>query len=201
MKQRIIVAGIDTDTGKTVASAIFCRALQADYWKPVQAGDLDNTDSDKIQRWSPKTNIHPEAYRLTTPMSPHAAAEIDSIYIDETKLAIPATSNHLVIELAGGLMVPLRNDYLNIDWVAQTGLPVILVSNYYLGSINHTLLSLAAIKQRNIPLLGMVFNGQKNPTTFDVIIHRSGAKCLLEIAKEKEINEAIISRYAQQLII
>jgi len=201
MSNKIIVAGIGTDTGKTVASAILCKALNADYWKPVQAGDLDDTDSHKIGRWVPETIIHPEAYRLNNPMSPHAAAEIDKLTIEEHKLSIPKTNKNLIIELAGGLMVPLRRDFLNIDWVAKTGLPVILVSNYYLGSINHTLLSLAMIKQRNIPLVGVIFNGEKNPSTFDVIMHRSGTKCLLEINREEEINYNIISRYAHQFII
>ena len=199
MTKKIIVAGIDTDTGKTVASAILTKALQADYWKPVQAGDLNNTDTHKITRWSPKASIHPEAYRLSKPMSPHAAAYIDKVRIEESALSIPATTNNLIIELAGGLMVPIRKDYLNIDWVAQSGLPVVLVSNYYLGSINHTLLSLYLLKQKNIPLMGIIFNGDKNPSTFDVIMHRSGAKCILEIEKEEEINEEVIKRYAAKV--
>ena len=200
-QHKIIVAGIGTDTGKTVVSAILCKALEADYWKPVQAGDLDNTDAHKVKAWAPETIIHPEAYQLNTPMSPHGAADIDGMTIDEKNLTVPETPNNLIIELAGGLMVPLRNDYLNIDWVASSGLSVILVSNYYLGSINHTLLSLAAIKQRNIPLLGIVFNGEKNPSTFDVIMHRSGAKCVLEVDREKQINEQIVASYAQRIII
>ncbi|MEO1254879.1 MAG: dethiobiotin synthase [Bacteroidota bacterium] len=199
MSQKIIVAGIDTDTGKTVASAILCKALRADYWKPIQAGDLENTDSHKIKKWSPEAVVHPEAYRLTQPMSPHAAAELDGMLIEESNLRIPVTGNNLIIELAGGLMVPMRKDYLNIDWVAQSGLPVVLVSNYYLGSINHTLLSLYLLKQRSIPLLGIIFNGEKNRSTFDVITQRSGARCLLEIAREKEVTYDIISQYAKQI--
>ncbi|SNS51518.1 dethiobiotin synthetase [Ekhidna lutea] len=196
---KIIIAGIGTDTGKTVASAILCKALKADYWKPVQAGDLENTDSHKVKKWSPETIIHPEAYRLTQPMSPHAAATIDDVTIEESRLQIPTTDNNLIIELAGGLMVPIREDYLNIDWVASTGLPVILVSNYYLGSINHTLLSLYALKSRNIPLLGLIFNGEKNPSTFDVIMQRSEVKCLLEIEKEEEITSKMIEKNAAKL--
>lgn len=199
--RKIIVAGISTDTGKTVASAILCKALGADYWKPVQAGDLENTDSHKIKRWSPETQIHPEAYRLTQPMSPHAAAKIDGVKVEESHLRIPDADRPLIIELAGGLMVPMREDYLNIDWVANTGLPVILVSNYYLGSINHTLLSLYALKSRNIPLMGIIFNGVKNPSTFDVIMNRSNAKCLLEINKEQEINKEVVEKYAKRLTI
>ena len=199
--KQVIVAGIDTDTGKTVISAILCEALKADYWKPVQAGDLENTDSHKVAQLisNSETQIHPEAYRLTQPMSPHAAAEIDGVTIDEKKLKIPSTSNNLVIELAGGLMVPLRKDFLIIDWVEQTKLPVILVSNYYLGSINHTLLSWELLQQRNIPVLGIIFNGEKNPSTFDVIMHRAQAKCLLEVAKEKKLNAEIIRNYASRI--
>lgn len=201
MNRKIIVAGIDTDTGKTVASAILCQALEADYWKPVQAGDPENTDSHKIKQWSPETIVHPEAYRLSQPMSPHAAAEIDQLTIQESKLHLPETNNELIIELAGGLMVPLRENFLNIDWVASSGLPVILVSNYYLGSINHTLLSLSSLKTRNIPLLGIIFNGEKNRSTFDVIMHRSGTKCLLEINKESEITKEVVTRYANQVTL
>lgn len=199
--QKIIIAGIGTDTGKTVASAIFCSALKAEYWKPVQAGDLENTDSHKIKKWVPNAITHPEAYRLSTPMSPHGAADIDRIRIEESNLQIPATENSLIIELAGGLMVPMRSDFLNIDWVARTELPVVLVADYYLGSINHTLLSLALLKSRKVPLLGIVFNGNKNTSTFDVIMHRSGAKCLLEIAQEESIDEKVIDYYAKQLTI
>ncbi|MEM0938427.1 MAG: dethiobiotin synthase [Bacteroidota bacterium] len=201
VNKKLIIAGIGTDAGKTVASAILCKALNADYWKPIQAGDLDNTDSHKIAKWSPKTKIHSEAYRFTKPMSPHAAAEIDDILIDENRLQIPETNNSLIIELAGGLMVPMRKDYLNIDWVAKTNLPVVLVSNYYLGSINHTLLSLNLLKQRSIPLVGIIFNGTKNPSTFAVIMHRSNAKCLLEIEKEEEMIKEIINKYASLLTL
>ena len=200
-QQKIIIAGIGTNTGKTVASAILCKALKADYWKPIQAGDLENTDSHKVKRWSPETIIHPEAYRLTEPMSPHAAAAIDKISVEESQLQIPKTDNSLIVELAGGLMVPIREDYLNIDWVASTHVPVILVSNYYLGSINHTLLSQYALKSQNIPLLGIVFNGEKNPYTYEVIMNRSNVKCLLEIEREEEITEEVVNKYAKELTL
>lgn len=200
MNQKIVVAGIGTDTGKTVASAILCQALKAEYWKPIQAGDLENSDSIKVKQLVPELIIHPEAHRLSQPMSPHAAADIDQIKIEESDLAIPATGQNLIIELAGGLMVPIREDYLNIDWVAQTKLPVILVADYYLGSINHTLLSLHALKNRGIPLLGIIFNGEKNNSTFEVIMNRSNAKCLLEIEREEELTPEIIQSYARKII-
>ncbi len=194
-----IVAGIGTDTGKTVISAILCKALNADYWKPVQAGDLNNTDSHKIAKWAPETNIHPEAYRLTEPMSPHAAAAIDQLTIDEANLSIPKTNNTLIVELAGGLMVPLRDDFVNIDLVKKMDLPVILVANYYLGSINHTLLTLNLLKSHSIPVFGIIFNGDKNPSSFDVIQKRSGLKCLLEVDKEELITPEIIEKYASKI--
>ncbi len=199
MKDKYIVAGIGTDTGKTVVSAILCKALGADYWKPVQAGDLENTDSHKITKWAPESIIHPEAYRLTQPMSPHAAAEIDRIVIDESNLQLPSTDNTLIIELAGGLMVPLREDFVNIDWVQKTNLPVILVANYYLGSINHTLLTISLLKNRSIPVAGIIFNGEKNLSSFEVIQKRSGLQCLLEVDQEESITPEIIAHYASKL--
>ncbi|MEP1095267.1 MAG: dethiobiotin synthase [Cyclobacteriaceae bacterium] len=201
--KKIIVAGIGTDTGKTVVSAILCEALKADYWKPIQAGDLENSDSIKVGGLisNDETVIHPEAYRLETPVSPHAAAEIDGIEIDQTKIVIPQTTNHLIIEFAGGLMVPLSKNYLNIDWVAEVDLPVVLVSNYYLGSINHTLLSLQLLESQNVEVLGLVFNGEKNKSSFDVIMHRSQVPCLLELSRQDQINSETIREYAQRISI
>ena len=201
--RKIVVAGIGTDTGKTVVSALLCEALSADYWKPVQAGDLEHSDSIKVSQLisNKKTLVHPEAYQLKTPMSPHAAAEIDRVEIDHSEIEIPKTENDLVIELAGGLMVPLSKDYLNIDWVVKTGLPIILVSNYYLGSINHTLLSLQLLKCRNIEVLGLVFNGEKNTSTFEVIMQRAQVPCLLELPRQDQINSEMIRKYAQRISI
>ncbi len=199
--RRVIVAGIGTNTGKTVASAILCEALNADYWKPVQAGDLPHSDGIKVQRLvsNPDTVIHPEAYRLHTPMSPHTAAELDGIRIDPWRLVAPYTQNNLIIELAGGLMVPLTNDYLNIDLIQALNSQVVLIASYYLGSINHTLLSWELLISRNIHVIGFIFNGEKNPSTFDVIMHRTQTKCLLEISKEVEINKEIVKKYARRI--
>ena len=198
---KVVIAGIGTEVGKTVVSAIVCEAIKANYWKPVQAGDLDNSDSKKVKGWiSDSLTVFPEQYRLNFPMSPHAAADIDKVAIDLNQLSVPE-SEELVIELAGGLMVPLTKDTLYIDWLEKIKLPTILVSSYYLGSINHTLLSWEALKVRNIPVKGIIFNGEKTQSTFDVIMHRTGAKCLLEIEKEKEINKEVIGKYAGQLAV
>ena len=198
---KIIVAGIGTDTGKTVASAILCEALKADYWKPVQAGALENSDSINVKNLisNSSSRIHPEIYRLNTPMSPHASAAIDNIEINIENLVPPEATSDLIIELAGGLMVPLTRDYLNIDWVQKTGYPVILVVDYYLGSINHTLLSLELLFSRNIPVKGIIFNGDKNQSTFDVITHRTQAECLLEIDQEERIDARVIRKYADKV--
>lgn len=199
--KKIIVAGIGTGIGKTVASAILCEALKADYWKPVQAGELEATDSMSVSKLisNPISKIHPEAYLLNLPISPHAAAAADNRQVAEDHLQLPTTDNHLVIELAGGLMVPLTPDYLTIDWVDKSGCQVMLVSQYYLGSINHTLLSWEALMSRGIDVVGIIFNGTKTQSTFDVILHRTGAKCLLELSEEKTIDAKIVSEYARRI--
>jgi dethiobiotin synthetase len=147
-----IIAGIGTEIGKTVTSAIVTQKLQADYWKPVQAGELDFSDSHKIDQYtSHPAVIHPEAFRLNTPMSPHAAAAIDGLEVQVSDFKLPETENNLVVELAGGLLVPLNNSETNVDLIKHLGAPVILVANFYLGSINHTLLSVAHLKHHHIP--------------------------------------------------
>jgi dethiobiotin synthetase len=139
---KIFITGISTDVGKTIASAIATQALEADYWKPIQAGDLDNSDSHKILKYisNKKSVIHENSYKLNTPASPHFAAELDGITIDIKKIIAPKTDNHLVIEGAGGIYVPVNDNHLIIDLI-QKDYKVIVVSRHYLGSINHTLLT------------------------------------------------------------
>ena len=198
--KNIIVAGIDTEIGKTVISAILCKALKADYWKPIQAGDLHLTDSNKVALLTKPTptNIYKEGVQLKHPMSPHAAADLERLQIDIGELKIPQVDNHLIIELAGGLMVPINHQELNIDLLAKWQLPVVLVSKYYLGSINHTLLSWELLKQRNIPFLGFIFNGKKNQATFDIILEYTKAKCLLEVEQYETMTPQIIQKYAER---
>ncbi|MFT5616914.1 MAG: dethiobiotin synthetase [Arenicella sp.] len=194
MSKKYIVAGIGTDVGKTVISAILVEKLQADYWKPIQAGDLENSDTKKIQSLTsiPNHFFHPETYQLQTPMSPHAAAEIDSIRVDLDNFKLPETSNNLIVELAGGLMVPLNETDLVIDLVEKLNLPVILISRYYLGSINHTLLSVEALQSRNIPIKGIIFNGEAVQSTKEIILSRTELELLGEIPTITRIdNEAV----------
>ena len=200
MKQ-FVVAGIGTEIGKTYISAILTEALKADYWKPVQAGSLDSTDTDFVREHISNTNsvCHPERYRLTAPMSPHAAAAVDGIRIDLRQLAIPETDNHLFIELAGGLMVPLNDQELNTDLIKLWGLPVILVSRNYLGSINHTLLSVEVLKQKGVDVAGIIFNGEPNRTSEDFITQYTGLTCLAKTLPEKAVSRESIRRLADEL--
>ena len=198
----MIVAGIGTEIGKTVVSAVLVEALQADYWKPIQSGELANSDTDVVRKLISNTTsyFHPEAYRLTQPLSPHAAAEIDAITIEPDKIKPPQTHNALIVELAGGLMVPLNSQYLNIDLVEQLGFPVVLVSKNYLGSINHTLLSVEACQSRKIPLLGIVFNGATVATTETFILAYTGLPCLGRIGQEERITPERVRHYAGLLL-
>jgi dethiobiotin synthetase len=197
MKQ-FIVAGIGTEIGKTVVSAILTAGLKADYWKPVQAGDLDTGDAFWIQNWVPLANVHPATYALTQPMSPHSAAEIDGITISLDSFKIP-TDKTLIVELAGGIMVPLNDQQTNLDLIKQLNLPVILVSKNYLGSINHTLLSYEQLKQHGIPMAGIVFNGPENPSGEKFILNHTGLPLILRVHTESEINEAVIASYANKI--
>lgn len=204
----VIVAGIGTDAGKTVVSSILCEAIGADYWKPIQAGDLERSDSHKVcelleghvgfRAW-------PEAYRLSRPMSPHAAAERDGVAIELTALFDAQPNSHnlngrnLVIELAGGLMVPLSQSLSTIDWVKQLSLPVVLVANYYLGSINHTLLSIQLLKSFGVPVLGVIFNGETNIESRDVILAQGDLELLGEIPKAEQIDKSFIQEHAEKI--
>ena len=201
MPFQFIVAGIGTEIGKTVVSAVLVKALKADYWKPIQSGALDDSDTDTVRRLvsNPTTRFHREAYRLTQPLSPHAAAELDGVRIELDKIKLPETTNALVIELAGGLLVPLNNRDLTIDWVTQSGLPVVLVSRNYLGSINHTLLSVEACRNRNIPILGLIFNGPTVPATESFVLDYTGLPCIGRIGQEEKITREVVKRYADSI--
>jgi len=192
-----VIAGIGTGVGKTIAAAVFAQRFAADYWKPVQAGELDGTDSETVRSLAPDVQtIHPEAYRLTAPMSPHAAAEIDGVTIEPECLRLPETTRFLVVELAGGLMVPLRTRLTNLDLISQWRLPVVLVASYYLGSINHTLLSVDALFNRDVDVAGLVFNGEENVASRSVILERTGLPCLLDLPAAPRLDVAFIRKYA-----
>lgn len=176
----IFVTGIGTGIGKTIVSAVLVEKLKADYWKPVQSGDLDDSDTAKVKSLVTNTTsvFHPEAYGLSQPFSPHKSAAIDGIRIDLQKIVLPVTNNKLIIEGAGGLMVPLDGRLLMIDLIKQLDAEVILVSQNYLGSINHTLLSIYVLKKEQIPVKGIIFNGLKDIYSKEFILEYSGLKLL-----------------------
>ena len=195
--KRIFVTGISTEVGKTIASAIIVEALQADYWKPVQAGDLDISDSHKIAELisNDVTVIHPNSYALTQPMSPHAAAELDGVKIELSNIALPETSNHLVIEGAGGLLVPL-NDYHTILDLIDPSFKVIVVSRHYLGSINHSLLTIKLLQQEGFDV-SVLFSGEENKATESIITQMTGVRVIGRINEERLIDKEVIKRYAR----
>lgn len=195
----LIVAGIGTEVGKTVASAVLVEALQADYWKPVQSGYPPDSDTNTVRKLvsNVRSQFHAETYLLREPLSPHAAAAAEGVAIDPARLVTPQTNNSLVVELAGGLMVPLTDTYLNIDFVAQLGYPVALVTRNYLGSINHTLLSVEALRRRNIPILGLIINGPSVLATESVLLSYTGLPCLVRIQDEPVLTAAVVRHYAQ----
>ncbi|MCP9930236.1 dethiobiotin synthase [Cyanobium sp. AMD-g] len=180
---QLVVCGTDTDVGKTVVSALLVQGLGAHYWKPVQSGLEDGGDSGRVQRLLdlPPERLWPEAYRLTAPVSPHWAAERDGLSIDPARLALPAWDGPLVVETAGGLLVPLRRHWLQIDQIAVWGLPVLLVARSGLGTLNHTLLSLEALKRRSIPVLGLVLNGEPHPDNPRTLAALGGVPVLAEL--------------------
>lgn len=192
------ITGIGTEVGKTIASAIITEALEADYWKPIQAGDLHFTDNDKVKRLvsNHKTVFHKNAFALNTPASPHAAAAIDGVEVKISAIKIPKTKNNLVIEGAGGLLVPINDSETILDLI-KPDYKVILISRHYLGSINHTLLSIEMLKKRGLNCFGIIFNGAENKATEDIIAKMSGVPVLGRIEEEPYFDKNVIKEYAE----
>lgn len=198
-KYSYFITAIGTDSGKTLTSAIFTQALQADYWKPIQAGLPRDTETVQRLVRNPVSRFHPEAYMLQAPMSPHAAAKAEGVKIQLETIRLPDTNNALIIEGAGGVLVPLNETHFVIDLAAHLNVEIILVANIYLGSINHTLLTVNELKRRNVRVKGVVFNGAENPETERIILQHSGYPCLLRIRPEPVITPETMERYATQL--
>lgn len=201
MNDTLFISGIGTGVGKTVCSAILSLHFGAEYWKPVQAGDLHQSDSLYIADWSKDVvHIHPERYRLQKAASPHNAAAAEGLLIRLADFQLPQSNGKLLIEGAGGLWVPLSDDAFMIDLVQQFNCPVALVIRDYLGCINHTLLSIDTLKQRNIPLAYVVFNGAFDPDTFRVLNkHLPEGTQSIHIPELQELNPDTIAQTAQHL--
>ena len=195
---KLFITGIGTDVGKTIAAAIVTQALEADYWKPIQAGDLQDSDSHKIKKYlsNDKTVIHPNSYALNTPASPHLAAELDGITINVSQISEPESANdNMVIEGAGGIFVPLNTEDTIIDLI-KPDYKVIVVSRHYLGSINHTLLTISMLQQRNIVIAGIIFNGDALPSSEDIILSKTGLTLIGRIENEPYFDANVIADYA-----
>lgn len=201
MTKKYFVTGIGTEIGKTVTAAILTEYLKADYWKPIQSGDLHQSDTIKVRALisNYETRFHAEAYQLTQPFSPHYAAALDRVKIDLNAINLPETQNNLIVEGAGGLMVPLNNQDLIIDLIKKLGLEVVLVSKNYLGSINHTLLSAEALKSRNIPIKGIIFNGEANEASESIIKKMTGLKVIANIPVLHKIDKESVKTAAENL--
>jgi dethiobiotin synthetase len=197
-QKKYIISGIGTDVGKTVVSAIIAQALNADYWKPIQSGELENSDSHKIDRLTnDRVQILPERFRLTEPLSPHVSAAIDGVLLQLSQLTLPETKRNLLVEGAGGLMVPINDTDLLIDAFKQWGLPIIIVSRHYVGSINHTLLTIEALKNRGIAIKGLVFVGDENPATESFILNHSNVPFLMRIPLVSEVTTHFVQQQAE----
>jgi dethiobiotin synthetase len=195
------VTAIGTDSGKTLVSAILTEALQADYWKPIQSGK-ENRDTETVARLINNNHsfCYEETYLFSKPISPHAAAKADGVTIELNKIILPQNGgNNIIIEGAGGILVPLNETDFVIDLAAKFDAEIILVSNTYLGSINHTLLTVQELKRRNLKVKGIIFNGFENKDTEEIILKKSGYKYLLRILPESNINQEIITQYAIKL--
>jgi dethiobiotin synthetase len=187
------VTAIGTDSGKTVVSAILCKALKADYWKPVQAGTP--SDSDMIRALT-GTRVHKERFVFKTPASPHAAAALENMVVHLDDFVEPEHQADLVIEGAGGCLVPLNDENFVIDLASKFDARVILVSNIYLGSINHTLLSYEALMSRKLNVSGIIFNGGSNKETERIILHHTKLPCLMRIDQELVIDSNMVNKYS-----
>ncbi|WP_064966487.1 dethiobiotin synthase [Tenacibaculum ovolyticum] len=195
--KKYFITGISTEVGKTIASAIVTEALEADYWKPIQAGELEDSDSHRIKQLISNSNtvIHPNSYALKTPMSPHAAAEIDKATIELSKITEPKTQRNLVIEGAGGLLVPLNNSETILD-IIKPEYKVIVVSRHYLGSINHTLLTLNLLKEKGFDV-AIIFSGNEHKTTEEIIKKMTNISVIGRIEEEPYFDKNVIREYAE----
>lgn len=199
MSKTFFITGISTDVGKTIAAAIVTEALQADYWKPVQAGELEYSDTHKVKELVQNdiSQYHDNSYALVTPMSPHAAAAIDGVSIEVSKIERPITKNTLVIEGAGGLLVPLNDTETIMDLILPED-KVVVVSRHYLGSINHTLMTIETLKQRGFKNIAIIFSGDEHPTTEDIIKKMASVPILGSIDEEPYFDKNVIREYAEK---
>ena len=194
--KRIVICGTDTDVGKTIVSSFFVQGLEAIYWKPIQSGTEEDTDTQTVCKLlNLESNRHlSERYKFKAPVSPHWAAEKESRFIEPNNLNLPHLDQLIIIETAGGLMVPLNRNWLQIDQLKVWGAPIILVARTGLGTLNHTLLSLEALRKRNLNILGIVLNGpphNDNPKTLEQF---GDTKILARLPIFDEVSAKVLSQ-------
>lgn len=196
--RKIMVAGIGTEVGKTIVSAILTTLLKGDYWKPIQCGDEENSDTATMKRWLDTTrhSIHPPTYSLKAPLSPHHAARLENTLIRLDSIILPQTTRPLIIEGVGGIFVPLTPKISSLDLFKCWDCQWVVVSRHYLGSINHTLLTFEVLKKLRLPILGIIFNGEPNPDSESAILAISQAPVLGRLLPETNLNPQTIQRYA-----
>ena len=197
---KIIIAGCGTDVGKTVVSAIVTTLFKGDYWKPVQCGHEKNSDTETMKKLLCLENhqVFNSAYSFKASVSPHHAARLENTTIDKQIITLPQTSRPLIIESIGGVYVPLTTSELTIEPFKTWNCTWIIVSKNYIGSINHTLLTIGALKQHNISIAGIIFNGEPNDDSESAILKISKLPFLARLLPEETINQSTIQRYATQ---
>lgn len=200
LPRQLVVTGTDTGVGKTVVAAMLAAGLKASYWKPIQSGLVEGSDTATVRSLSglPEAALLPEAYRLQAPLSPHAAAALEGVAIDPARLSLPRVEGRLLIEGVGGLMVPINDQTLFIDLIRQWRLPVLLVARSRLGTINHTLLSLYALRAYGIEVVGVVMNGPSDPVSRQAIECYGQVRVLGEVPDIGELNALAIRRTYEQ---
>lgn len=200
MNGPIAVAGISTEVGKTVVSALLTQAWQADYWKPVQSGSSTDSDTRSVKALVSDVGsvFHPEAYCLNAPISPHEAAKMEGVRIDLPNIALPKTAKPLVVELAGGLMSPLTDKQTNLDLLTLWHIPSVLVVDGYLGGINHSLLSIEALQSREVPIQGIFFNRFAGWAGEEIILERAAAEFHFHLPTLDPLDKNTIKQHAER---
>lgn len=199
----LFVTGIGTNVGKTVVAAVLTEALQADYWKPIQSGTIEGMDSGTIRSLisNSKSVIHPETYLLKQPLSPHFAAKLENIAIDLNKINLPLTTNHLIIEGAGGLLVPINDTHYVIDIAKKTDCEIVLVISSYLGCINHALLSIDYLVRNNFKIHSLVFNGAFDKEVRDAILIGCPKIKIIDVKPFNELTNESVKKLALSIKI
>ncbi|MCX6199428.1 MAG: dethiobiotin synthase [Bacteroidetes bacterium] len=198
---RIFITGIGTGVGKTLASAVLCETLQADYWKPVQCGNLENSDAQLVRSLvsNSVSKLHAETYRLKEAASPHFAAKKENVEIEIDKFKLPQTNNRLIIEGAGGIMVPMNNELVMFDLIAYLQLPAVVVVRNYLGSINHALLTLEFLEGEGIEIAGIIVSGENYNDNEEIVQHFTALPVIGRIDEAKTIDKDFVSAQAEKM--